>query len=387
MPFCPNCRYEYVVAARRCPKCDVPLVADLPAQERRQFGFEPLERAVKWLASRIALAPWVNTARDDLRSFPRFAGRGIVTVFRHPVLYLLPLLMFAGAQFDLYLTARAVERSRAYADSAAIPPVREPGSLREIAWQRVSSLPSFFGRAIAEGWIGRAARDPLPSVPVPQSRQRAYFETRTDREPAWYEAHIWIAVYLAVVLILTAPFDSAMYARLKSLTLGERPLSFLAGLERYLYPIAGVLVLRYILLLGVIFAAETDGLVPVARAIRAILVIMLFMFAPYAVVVHDVGVRQAIKAAGRFAIRHLLGVACILVGVTFAEWAIGQVAAPTYVRYDVLTMLYSIPVHLLLMLLGLCVWGMMMQWYVEATCAERADTDSVTAENAVTAPS
>lgn len=40
MPFCPNCRLEYVEAATRCDDCDVALVASLPP--------EPAQGDIHW---------------------------------------------------------------------------------------------------------------------------------------------------------------------------------------------------------------------------------------------------------------------------------------------------------------------------------------------------
>lgn len=48
MPFCPDCRYEYVKGHERCPDCDVALVDELPeelkadASEKEYVELHPL---------------------------------------------------------------------------------------------------------------------------------------------------------------------------------------------------------------------------------------------------------------------------------------------------------------------------------------------------------
>jgi hypothetical protein len=34
VPFCPDCRFEYLPQLRECPECGSPLVADLPARSK-----------------------------------------------------------------------------------------------------------------------------------------------------------------------------------------------------------------------------------------------------------------------------------------------------------------------------------------------------------------
>lgn len=41
--ICPNCRSEFIVGVTRCPDCDVPLVASLPAETARVHGPEWVE--------------------------------------------------------------------------------------------------------------------------------------------------------------------------------------------------------------------------------------------------------------------------------------------------------------------------------------------------------
>ena len=41
MPFCPNCRAEYVEGVTRCIDCDVELVPELEPEQVEQFSDEP----------------------------------------------------------------------------------------------------------------------------------------------------------------------------------------------------------------------------------------------------------------------------------------------------------------------------------------------------------
>lgn len=41
MPFCPNCRAEYVEGVKRCVDCDVELVPELEPEEGERFSNEP----------------------------------------------------------------------------------------------------------------------------------------------------------------------------------------------------------------------------------------------------------------------------------------------------------------------------------------------------------
>lgn len=43
MPFCPNCRYEYIDGVEKCPDCDADLVAELPPEAKDTYSNEEME--------------------------------------------------------------------------------------------------------------------------------------------------------------------------------------------------------------------------------------------------------------------------------------------------------------------------------------------------------
>jgi hypothetical protein len=42
MPYCPNCKYEYVAGVEQCADCQIPLVDELPAEEMPDVKWAPL---------------------------------------------------------------------------------------------------------------------------------------------------------------------------------------------------------------------------------------------------------------------------------------------------------------------------------------------------------
>jgi len=156
-------------------------------------------------------------------------------------------------------------------------------------------------------------------------------------------------------------------------------------MEQYFLRMAGVVALYFGLTLAQIYLFRWDWLADTLRVLWLPLPIVAFMFAPYAVVVHGVHVHRAIAVSVRFAVRHLPALAALLVGVTVVQWALLQIGAPVQrpPSIDTRMVLRGMPAALLLMLFGLCVWGMMMQWYAESaqrelpgTAADESEADA-----------
>lgn len=374
MPFCPNCRYEYRETARTCPKCNAELVSELPPETQPHVGFAPLDVIAAWLAARRpGLKGCLAVARQDLVSFPRFFIRGAAIVFRHPILYLLPVLLFAGQQYMTYRYVSAMDSRQGYRLPFGFEPREEPVRIGEAIWQRVSSLPGSFAKAFSQGRAGDIARYPLPAAPVPPP---ALIRTVNPRAPRWFVSRPVAAAYWAVFAFVTALLYAGMFARLKSAMPGGQPQGFLYGMDHFFARMTGLMAVQMGFALAQMYMFRPPLFAHVMRALSPPLSTILFMFAPYAVVVHGVHVHRAIAASVRFVLRHLPAVLALLVGATAAEALVLGVLGPMPRRAFIGAgfVLRGIPASLLLMLLGLCVWGMMMQWYVEATKRESTST-------------
>jgi len=359
MPFCPKCGYDYREGATRCSTCGGPLIAEAPREERR-VGFAPLDRVLDWFARGAFWRAWIEIARADLLSFPRLFTRGTATVFRNPVLYLLPLVLLFGNQWLMHRNLAAMQRQE-----QSRPFAREEGppDIRAAVVKRVVGLPAAFAHALSSGQAGYWLRDALPAVPLPAP---GLLRQLNPAAPRWLDSRAADAAWFVIIALAVALFYAGMFARLKSLTAGETPEAFLYGLDRFFTRMAGLTLVTSALLFGWISLWRQSTWMPSAAAVaRSYLMLVLFVMAPCAVVVEGVHIHRAIATSVKFVLRHLPAFVVLLVAATFV-WSLILAIAASPVSFDPSYALRDAPAALLLMLFGLCVWGMMMQWYVEA---------------------
>jgi hypothetical protein len=361
VPFCPKCGYEYREGAARCSTCGGPLIAEAARVERRA-GFAPLDLILTWFTRGPFWRAWIDTARRDLTSLPRLFLRGTATVFRHPILYLLPVALFAGNQWMVYHNVSAMASTRAYRET--YPAEELPEGAAQIIWQRVSALPQALTQAFSQGRVGQTIRYPLPGVPVPDFH---WVRMINPTAPKWFDAWPAEAISWLLIILLNALFFAGMFGRLKSLMSDPVAEGFLSCADRYFGRMIGLTAVEYGFILAWVYLFRLDWMTKVMGVVSPAVSIIAFTFAPYAVVVFGVYVHRAIAAAVGFVLRHLPAVVVLLAAVTILECAIhllgpsfpgGPIGGGYIVRW--------IPANLLLMLFGLCIWGMMMQWYVEA---------------------
>jgi hypothetical protein len=369
MPFCPNCRYEYTEGATHCSTCGAPLVDELPPElaHEPRLGFAPADRVAGWFARGPFWRAWIETARQDLTAFPRLFLGGAAIVFRHPILYLLPLVLFAGHQWMVYHNTSAMASRGAYWEM--YPREEESEGATQIIWKRVSALPHVLAQAFSRGRAGDVMRYPLPAVPVPDL---GWVRTMNPNAPRWFGTWPAQATYWLLIIFLNALLYAGMFARLKSLMSEQPPEDFLSGTDRYFVRMAGLTAIEYGFILAWIYLFRSPWMSEVMRVVSPALSMFAFTFAPYAVVVFGAHVHRAIAAAVGFVLRHLPAVVVLLAAVTVFECAI-QLVGPSFAGGPIAGGYTArwIPANLLLMLFGLCIWGMMMQWYVEATARER----------------
>jgi len=377
MPFCPTCGFEYREGATRCSTCGARLIAEPLRSAGPHVGFAPADIIAGWLArQRPFWNAWVRTAGEDLRSFPRFFLRGVGVVFRHPLLYLLPLALFIANQYMVYRYTEVLQ-ARGYSDAMPFSREQPAESLREAISRRLSTLPTFFGKAVFQVRVGSIS-DPLPAIPLPYPD---WVRQAHPELPRWFTGLPVQAAYWVFLALSTALFDAGMYARLKFLVMGEQPPGFISGMERYFWRMAGRVALGLALLLALIYSFRLPlgaFLIPVETLWRVIGAV-LFMFASYAVVVDGVHVHRAVVASARFVFAHLPAVIALLAGITFVQAVIFATFAPERLQGPVTTtfVLRQAPSALLLMLFGFCIWGMVMQWYVAAGRLARAERSTV----------
>lgn len=364
MPFCPNCRYEYTEGARRCSTCGAPLVDELPPQPEPQprVGFAPADGFVNWFARGPFWRAWIQTARQDLTAFPRYFARGAAIVFRHPILYLIPLLFFAGDQCLTYRrasVAMAEDRARPF-----IPPEQsEP--VGTMIRRRVAAVPKFFASSFLIGRSANTIRQPIPWVPLPTPEVfGAGFQ--------WYGRRLWYISYLILAGILGAAFHAGLYGRLRSRVMGEPLQPFTADMGRYFLMMAELDVAQVGLAYAFVGLFNLGRFQTAVETLGSWMLLFGFAVAAYAVAVDRVHLHRAIMASARFVLRHLPAMIVLLAAIASVHTLIGAALAPDPPRVlDTLFVLKETPVYLLFTLFNLCIWGMMMQWYVEATARER----------------
>ena len=88
MPFCPNCKSEYVSGVEKCADCDVPLVAELTEEEH--FGSE--DYALIYTTNNLIEAQMISSNLESAgiesyiinqkdRDFPSEGDMSVIKVF------------------------------------------------------------------------------------------------------------------------------------------------------------------------------------------------------------------------------------------------------------------------------------------------------------------
>jgi hypothetical protein len=108
MPFCPQCRYEYLPEVKQCPDCGSDLVAELP-------DLPDLPQDVKWVALKalpgLIYAKMVAEVLDQ-RGIPNY----IQSLFGSGGLGVITGADFAGASAKIYVPQTHLQEAAAVQD-------------------------------------------------------------------------------------------------------------------------------------------------------------------------------------------------------------------------------------------------------------------------------
>ena len=375
MPFCPNCRYEYTEGATRCSTCGAALVDELtpPAPKVPRAAGLHTSGALILRVTRL----WIESIRKDVPAFPRYFARGAGTVFRHPILLILPLVVISAYDLAIYSQMRQTPSpaSRLVRRTHFEP---EPTRLIPLARARAAEV-GFKVRLMLESGsfidIGQAS---LPAVLLPHPQTLASAETQ--RAP-WSGWAVWLA-YIAVLLALTALYQSGMLFRLRSLVLEEPQVSFVRGATRLFVPMAELVAFPYAAAWVLRPLREHESIVNPAW----IVMVLAFIFAGQVMAVQTVHLGRGVRGSIGFVLRHLPAVLLLLVATAFVESVLISGLRPrTQSLPDASYWLLSIPGHAVWFGFATCIWAMKMWWYVEATRIERGKEPVPVVSDKVTA--
>ncbi|MBU0519654.1 DUF2007 domain-containing protein [bacterium] len=108
MPFCPNCRYEYVAEVKSCPDCEAELIDELPDL------FESLKN-VKWVALRplpgVVYAKMIAEVLDQ-NEIPNY----IHSLFGSGAMGVITGADFAGSEAKIMVPETLKEKAQAIMD-------------------------------------------------------------------------------------------------------------------------------------------------------------------------------------------------------------------------------------------------------------------------------
>jgi len=106
MPFCPNCKFEYVPSLTRCPECGEQLVESLPVEAQEPLDEEGFEQV---LLCTLVGEPHASLLRNALAA----AGIPIRASLESPNPYLgVSLLAGSVAPVHIYVNRRDLPRAQ-----------------------------------------------------------------------------------------------------------------------------------------------------------------------------------------------------------------------------------------------------------------------------------